>query len=252
MALVADPGDFVNGTTADAVAVNNRIRAIEAQLGTTPSSYGNLDETNLVGRILARLGITGQGSTRSGKSIIAGLETYTGTGYGLMPTPDRISAVVVPADAVVSLRFRAEWSESVAAAARAAIFIGANQLQSDFGSGPVTEAAAINSASAGSIVGLASCPFGLVSDHYSSSGVVTTDDVTTGQALAVGNGGADGVAFERNGVVLVIAGPIGLGGACEIFGLPAGTYDFSVQFKASSGNVSAKNRKLWVEARAYV
>jgi hypothetical protein len=37
-----------------------------------------------------------------------------------------------------------------------------------------------------------------------------------------------------------------LSGFTIIHSLPAGTYDFSVRFKSSSGSVTAKNRKLWV------
>jgi hypothetical protein len=42
----------------------------------------------------------------------------------------------------------------------------------------------------------------------------------------------------------------GPGGVCYVFAA-AGTYDVSVQFKASSGSITAKSRKLWVSSVDY-
>ena len=46
-----------------------------------------------------------------------------------MTTAGRVAGVVLPASGVLSILFRAIWYSSVANAGRAAVFIGANQLQ---------------------------------------------------------------------------------------------------------------------------
>jgi hypothetical protein len=118
----------------------------------------------------------------------------------------------------------------VSAASRAAIFIGANQLKvyDTTTTAPVLEEAD-NGGTAGTDYMLTTGSTGLVS--MAGTGGYGGGDVTTGQVLGWRNGASD-------------ASP-SYGGPTCIFAA-AGTYDISVQFKASSGNVLAKNRKLWV------
>lgn len=176
-------------------------------------------------------GHNADGVVRRGKSIIAATESRTNTAYGLLTTPDRVQ-VVLPADGLICVAYQATWQESVNAAARAAIFVGANQLKrapSAAGGGPVVQETAIALSGSGTAgidwplwtqtPGLASLSSGTVVGGASSY----TGDVTTGQIV-----GTDASA----GQALIFAA--------------AGTYDVSVQFKASSGSVTAKNRKLWV------
>jgi hypothetical protein len=59
-----------------------------------------------------------------------------------------------------------------------------------------------------------------------------TGDVTTGQLLG------RNLAATLMGLAVVFAA--------------AGTYDVSIQFKSASGSVTAKERKLWVEAVSFV
>jgi hypothetical protein len=66
-----------------------------------------------------------------------------------------------------------------------------------------------------------------------------TGDVTTGQAL-VGYGQQTGGSPAG-----------GVGGLCVIEGLPAGTYTISIQYKATSGSVTAKNRRLKVRTESF-
>lgn len=175
----------------------------------------------------------------AGKSIIPGSDSRTNTAYGTLPTPDRVPNIVLPTDGLIVVTYQAMWQESVANAARAAIFIGANQAKiQDTNSGaPAAQAAA----TAAAAVAARDRPLfthgaGLASGAANAS---FTADVTTGQIV----GGANDAVQEVAGAVATQT--TNLGGACILFAA-AGTYDISVQFKASSGSVSAKDRKLSV------
>lgn len=197
---------------------------------------------------------------QSGKSIISAEQSRTNTSYGLLGTPDRVQNVVLPADGLIYVLFQAMWKETYSLPqdtpnsgnARAAIFLGSNQLQVAHGNGAPVTTAACGGPDSGlddRYGPLFSCPLGLVGLPKN----VGADDaaVTTGQVVgAVANtlrrpgieinGSVAGASVGGSGILP------GLGGACAIFAA-AGTYDVSVRFKAASGvTVYAKNRKLWV------
>jgi hypothetical protein len=182
------------------------------------------------------------------KSIIAATESRTNTTYGKLATPDQVT-VVLPTDGLIKLLFQATWQESVAGAARAAIFIGANQLKVAVGSGAIgvgAEAALVASAATvNRDWPLASCPGGLMSG--TGGGAAHPGDVTTGQVVGILENSPDAEVGGSTGLSM---GNGFYGGACYVFAA-AGTYVVSVQFKASSGSVTAKNRKLWVAAETY-
>jgi hypothetical protein len=181
------------------------------------------------GRVIAAAaGISTPDARRRGKCIVPGAESRTGASYGLLPTPDRVQGIVLPADGLIAIVYQATWQESVSGQAAAAIFIGSNQLQaapdalggSDSGPGP-TEAI-IGGGVAAKYRPLTSTWYGLLSLAAGSAGNYT-GDIATGQV--VGRGPA--------------------GGACLVFAA-AGRYDIGVQFRVLSGSVTAKQRKLWV------
>jgi hypothetical protein len=212
------PHTFSNGTPADANQVNANLDAIVAAVNA-------LDDANLASALATALGVTQAGNVRRGKSIIATEESRTNVAYGMLTTPDRVSGIVLPTDGLIFVGYHALWKESVDNAARAALFIGSNQLKVAVENGaPTAQEAALNASSGvGFYVPLASAPVGLLGV---AGGALTVNSslVTTGLAVV------DGLAN---------------GGVCAIWAA-AGTYDVSVQFKASSGSVTAKDRKLWV------
>lgn len=220
MTVPTDPFTFVNGTTADATQVNARYGPLYAALN------GALDVDNLLAAVKTKLGLSDAGNVRRGKSIVPTEETRPNVAYGLMTTPDRVSSVVLPADALLVVAFQALFKSSVATAGRAAIFVGSNQVKiqdANQRAAVVQEAATqgtdydpVTTFGGGLIAGTASA-----GDH--------SDDVSTGQVLGV------------NTTVTAF-----YGGPCYIHGLPAGTYDVSVQFRAGAGSVSVKGRKLFV------
>lgn len=175
-------------------------------------------------------GFNAAGVVRRGKSIIGTTEARSNVAYGTLTTPDQVTGIVLPTDGFIVVGYQATWQESVDGAARAAIFVGANQLtfaSENAAASPLFQEASVGMAAA--IYGvLATGPLGLAGTASGSGGVGYTGDVTTGQVLGV-----------------VPAAGTGLGGGPTYIFAAAGTYTVSVQFKASSGSVTAKNRKLW-------
>jgi hypothetical protein len=198
----------------------------------------------------ARLGLTDSGSVRRGTTgLITASETITATSYSLAPTPDRVQSIVLPTDGFIAVMYQAAWQESVKNAARAALFLGANQVkaQSSFagpsGQGPSVVEAAINSPTNLNIaVPLFSTQVGLMSMD-ASAGASISANVVTGQVI--GGIAPDAAVTYSAGTSAVVSNGTAGGGPCYIFAA-AGTYDISVQFKASSGNVTVNNRRLWV------
>jgi hypothetical protein len=165
-----------------------------------------------------------------GKSIIDTEEARTNTAFGLLTTPDQVTGIVMPTDGKLCIAYQALWKNSVASAAQAAIFLGANQLKihSSIGGAPVV----ISAGGVGPVntyAVLHSSPATGLTSHDDPTAALSA--VTTGQLI-----GCSGTTFA--------------GGVAEIFAA-AGTYDVSVQFKASSGSVTAKERKLWVWTEAF-
>jgi hypothetical protein len=172
----------------------------------------------------ALLGLTAAGSTRRGKSIIATEEARSNTEWGLLPTPDRVSGITLPADGLICVLYNATWKNSVVGGGAAAIFVGATQLVAPNVSlaAPQPQASVCQSSVADRYEKLTTRSSGLIAQAVNTA---YGSDFTTGQAVGLGDTSRDGVCF--------------------IFAA-AGSYDVSVRFKASSGSVTAKERKLWV------
>lgn len=222
-----DPTNLTGGATADMSDISGPFSDLSTFLNgnitATNVTDGGLDHDTLDSTtVAAKLGLSQTGTVRRGKSIIATEESRTNTSYGTMTTPDQVSSVVLPTDGLIFIAYKALWKESVDGAALAAIFIGANQLKIAAPSGaPVVQEPTCTGA-ANTYAHLCTNSQGGLTSGGGSTAVGS--DVTTGQAI-------------YNGV--------SSGGFVSIFAA-AGTYDVSVQFKASSGSVTAKERKLWV------
>lgn len=173
-----------------------------------------------------RLGISSSGTVRRGKTNIATSESRTNVAYGTLTTPDQVTGLVLPTDGLIAVWYQATWQESVASAAKAAVFIGANQLTfaNTTSASPTGQECAHTQGAFDKP--LYSYPLGLRGEAPNTT--VYTGPTTTGQIV----GGFNPGVLEAGGPAWVFAA--------------AGTYTVSVQFKASSGSVTAKNRKLWV------
>jgi hypothetical protein len=155
-----------------------------------------------------------------GAKVIAAEESRANVAYGLMATPDRVPGVVMPQDGLLCVRYSALVKNSMAGTGAAAIFVGATQLRSAVGGGAPDVFEFVWSSGANEYDWLFTVPPGAGSLFY----------------WGMRTGGGD----ASRGAV-----PVAVGGSVEIE-VPAGTYDVSVQFRSSSGSVTAKERKLWV------
>jgi hypothetical protein len=178
-----------------------------------------------------KIGVSTAATVRRGKANIATSQNTTATSYaiGNLTTPDRVQNVVLPTDGLLLVAYQAIWQNTVSANARAAIFLGANQvkLQAAGAAAPVVQEATGPTATS-TPAPLSSYGSGLVGQGNSFAAMT---EVTTGQMVA----------------------PTGaFGGGFALIFAAAGTYDVSVQFKnQAAGTLTVSNRHLWVEARGY-
>jgi hypothetical protein len=150
-------------------------------------------------------------------SIIGTEQTRESASFGTLTTADEVKSVILPENGIIVLGYLAKWKSSVSGAGRAAIFLGANQLKTN------NEAVAAEEAT------LSSTSF----HTLGSSGTVTgLDRRTVVEATFPTTGSTVG-----QGVAYIFAA--------------AGTYNISIQFRATSGSVTAKERKLWVSVLGY-
>lgn len=235
MTVPTDPFNFTNGSVADADQVDARFLPLYTALA------GALDVDNLLAAVKDKLGLSDAGVVRRGKSIVAASEARANAAYGLMTTPDRVQNLVLPTSGLIFVAYQATWKESVSAAARAGLFIGPTQAKiSKVGlvAAPAVQEASIGGGTADRFCSLASSAEGLLSNQATAAlAVAYTADVTTGQIVGGGAVGTDALKDYRPGMAVLFAA--------------AGTYDVSVQFKASSGSVTAQDRKLWVWTMAF-
>jgi hypothetical protein len=206
---------FANGATADGDQVQDVLSEIVA-------AVNGLDGENLSTALAEYLGISKSGSPRRGKTIIATEEARTDTAYGLMTTPDRVSGIVLPTDGVLLVTYHAMWKNSVGSAGRAAVFLGANQAKYGASNGGAPAVAEATGHGATGYDWLATVSTGPVLGTVNSANAVT-GGITTGMSMI---------------------------GTAALFAA-AGTYDVSVQFKATSGSVTVKERRLYVAAVGY-
>ncbi len=179
-----------------------------------------------------------------GAVAIPGEESTGSATYVKLATPDEVRNIVLPADGLIVVAYRAHMKSTPATGSRAAIFIGSNQLKSRQLALVGTQAADNNTAAVYET--LFTLPMGLAT---ASSPTDTPADVTTGETIGqfvtAAEEGSTAVGGTFNVYYPTTQGPTG--GVCYIFAA-AGTYDVSVQFLTSSTTVLAKERKLWVWA----
>lgn len=152
-------------------------------------------------------------------------ESTTSTSYTTLATPDSVS-VALPAQRMIAVGYNAEWKESVLSAARASVFLGGNQLRGRGGGFPETSIGI----GAGTYQALGTQPTGLT----------CVDSLEDGSGTVVYNSPASPITTGQ-----VVGGAVRFAGICFIHA-PAGAYDVSIRYKASSGTVTVKERKLWV------
>jgi hypothetical protein len=171
-------------------------------------NHSNLEAAAAIER--AQLAADAKRFTWYTPKVIATEETRENVAFGTLTTKDEIASVVLPENGLMLIGYIANFKSSVSAAGRAAVFIGANQLSA---SGAAQQALSVGT--------------GFRRLHTAWGGLTVGPNenawLTTGEIL--------GSPLEA--------------GFAVVFGA-AGTYTVSAQFKATSGSVTAKERKLWV------
>lgn len=210
--------------------VNADINSSAAIVGTKLAA-NTITNDKIATADLQKLGLS-DSTIRRGKSIIATTEVRNNTAYGTLATPDQVANIVLPTDGLLAISYQATWQETNVGAARAAIFLNSNQLRYADGTTASTNLqetpTAANAANQDHPLSTHLQGIKAVGGGGSSA---YGGDVTTGQVI--------GMTIDAS------AGSTFLGGPCWVFAA-AGTYTVSVQFKASAGTVTVKNRKLWV------
>lgn len=141
--------------------------------------------------------------------VIATEESRTNTAFGTLATPDEITEVVVPTNGLLLINYSALVKSSVAAAGRVAIFIGANQLKKVGAGVPVLQ-----------------------------EGLTVGTNFVSIETTTVGLSSSEGTSYVTTGEAGLSAG------FCVVRRLAAGTYAISIQYKATSGSITAKERSL--------
>jgi hypothetical protein len=148
---------------------------------------------------------------------IATEQERTSTTFGTLPTADLIKEVKVGEKGLLRIGYSARFKSSASGAGQAAIFIGTNQIKLF-----TTEPKAVAAVTIGTTFRhLTSRYAGLAA---STAGEATGVDATTGQLISASTEGGEAVLW-----------------------VAPGTYDVSIQFKATSGSIFVKERRLWVE-----
>lgn len=226
MASASLPFTLTAGQPENVNQLNANLNALLAGVNAVDTSQ--LDSSS----VLVPAGLTGGGVTRRGVIATATAQNTTSSSYTTLSTADQVSNVVLPSNGILVVGFHGTWSETVSGAARAAIFIGSNQLKvsTTAGGAPVVQEAATGGATSSADYLLGTSTIGLIGQGQTSA---YSGNVTTGQLIGTSLAGS------------------GIGAGLSYIFAAAGTYTVSVKFKTSSGTVSAKNRCLWVATMGF-
>jgi hypothetical protein len=211
-----------------------------------PGQFKNLAERD---EAMANL----SGASNAKAVLIPEEKSRTNAAYGLLEAvegrTDKVEGIVLPTKGLICVAYSAWLASSVVDVGRAAIFLGATQLRTRHRGTVAIESAPTGPSEAGAFRSIQTVPFGLVATR----GAVNTGsaDVTTGEAFFIPSDQEEGgqLRYDHNGTIFTIQGSHS--GVCYIFA-NAGTYEVSVQFKSSSGSITAKERKLYVWTREFV
>jgi len=142
-------------------------------------------------------------------SIVATEQTRESASFGTLTTPDEVKEVVVPENGLLEIMYRAEAQSSESNVGKVALFFGATQVKTQ--KGVVEEVTIAGTALRGVVTTVGN-------ENNFLSAPLEPATSTTGQYI---------------------------GGFVPIT-VAAGTYNVSMQWKATTGKVTVKNRKLWV------
>src|ERR1700756_5006204 len=89
---------------------------------------GNLDASNISATLAQSAGVNQGGLTTKGAVSIGASQSTSSTSYTTLSTPDQVAGVTLPTNGLIAVWYQAAWSESAPNVARAALFVGSNQV----------------------------------------------------------------------------------------------------------------------------
>jgi len=182
---------------------------------------GKLDNENIaasanIARSKLEGGAQGIAGTWYTPTIVATEQTRESATFGTLSTPDEITGVVVPTNGTIRVGFTAVWKSSVAAAGRAAL--------------------TLNGAAIATVLNVSTAEESTVG--------------TTFHALSTAGLGSGTPKILLTGAEVSSLSAVGASWV-EIEALTAGTYSLAIQFRATSGSVTVKERKLKAEVHGF-
>jgi hypothetical protein len=208
---------------------------IKSNAGIDRSKLATATADDIASTAAEDLGLSQTGTVRRGAISIPTEQTTTSTAYTTLTTPDQVASVVLPADGLIFVMYRALWKLTGATSpANAAIFIGSNQLvRSNPNSAPSAGVTSGSLPTDGDNYGTVFTTAYARSLDRAASETSNSSLVTTGQHHGTPSGTS---ANEFPGWAAV---PIEAA---------AGTYTISIKWNvdATGGTLSVKERKLWV------
>lgn len=249
-ALTGNPTapEQTEGNESTRLATTNFVgRAIKAlvvgasQIGPEAVTEGKIGSeavaaTKLALAIVEAAAINAGSTIRRGHTNIATEQSRESTSFGTLATPDEVT-VTLPENGLILVWYHALWCMASAGEGYAALFLGSNQVQVG-APGDAFENVEVAIAGSSNFGHLATGGWNLFSEANVST---PATELTTGQVVGLGPSSAGASTHQ---------GPAG--GPIAIYAA-AGTYKVSMQFRCSgpSEHISAKNRRLWVEARGF-
>lgn len=222
-------------------------RTLEALINIKAWAQGQIDSTNLKALGVAQANLaaesvseakltkevaellnnkTAGGETK--KSIIATEQSRENAAFGTLATPDEVT-VTMPTNGLIAVNYEATWKPSVEATIKAGLFLGATQVKRISETGllaPVESAPLVVTAKVGN--------WGVLTTRGNGSTGFEEGLVTSDFSVSYGGGVTTGQLI----------------GSQLLIQAAAGSYKLTVQFSASTGKVTVKNRKLWALAIA--
>lgn len=170
------------------------------------------------------------------RSIVTAEQSITSATFQVLGIADRIEDMDIDADDLLVVVFMGEFKSSGAGNGRAAIFVGGEQLMI----GGSNQAAATR-AEETSFTYVASHPLGLAGSESTATG-------TSSLPTPVGISAKDTRQFV--GATEVASTIEQLGGACVIRP-DTGIHDVEIRWSATSGSITARNRRLYAWTRKF-
>ena len=198
---------------------------------------GNLDATNLSATLAQSATVNQAAQTVKGAVNIAGSQSTTSTAYTTLATPDQVTGIVLPANGLLVVGYKALMSVAGTDIGFVGLFLNGVQVTTGGSGAPAAvESSVDGSTNLGHVVSDSSR--GLVA--MANTGTASSD-VTTGQLVG---------AYVSGGGVGSGLAP---GGGLAVMFASAGTYTVSVRYRVSvnTTTVAAQNRHLWVQALSF-